>query len=366
MARNIRSYILLSCILTLTGTLSLAQTNRLTIDDFVLGGGAFSIGNECLRLANEEPWSGGSAWYREPIDLKNSFDLEVDIMLGCDDVTGADGVVFVFSPYGGATGYHGEGMGFAGLRPSLGVEIDTWENEHLGDTPEDHVALLQQGSVDHFYNLEGPVVIKNVEDCSLHHLGISWDATDHAFKVTLDGAGVITYSGDLVENVFWGESRMYWGVTAATGKFFNRHEICFKRLDFVRPIDNDRFHPREEKLLVRGNVSTVDTPFGKGSNTLQTDHYKELNRIINFMREHPQHKVEVIGFTDEMSTPGANKRLSLHRLENIGNYLKKYGIGDDRIVLRDMGQNYPTSNYDEAPYRRKKTRVEVRFFNPRT
>jgi len=50
-------------------------------------------------------------------------------MFGCDDMGGADGIVFAFTPYQGMTGYQGEGMGFAGLRPSLGLEIDTWKKQ---------------------------------------------------------------------------------------------------------------------------------------------------------------------------------------------------------------------------------------------
>ncbi|MBK8501837.1 MAG: hypothetical protein IPL46_06300 [Saprospiraceae bacterium] len=188
-----------------------SQNEVIGVDDFVLSGDAVEIGDQCVRLTPPIDWASGSAWYRDAIDLNASFQMEMELMFGCDDLGGADGIVFAFTPYQGITGHGGEGMGFAGLRPSLGLEIDTWENEHLSDPPDDHIALLQHGYVNHLYNLKGPIPIPNVEDCQLHQLGIYWDHLTKILSVLLDRKEILSYQDDIVDRIFAGESKVYWG-----------------------------------------------------------------------------------------------------------------------------------------------------------
>ncbi len=174
------------------------------LDDFFVTGHTSRSGEHCFQLTRPMDWSSGGVWYNEAIDLTGSFEMDLKLMLGCDDVGGADRMVFVFTPYRGAAGHQGEGMGFAGLRPSLGIEVDTWENEHLADPPEDHVAILQDGYVMHLFNLAGPVAIPNVEDCDLHEFRIVWDQPNYSLSVLLDGKEIITYHGDIVKDIFCG------------------------------------------------------------------------------------------------------------------------------------------------------------------
>ncbi|MCB0579633.1 MAG: hypothetical protein KDD10_10040, partial [Phaeodactylibacter sp.] len=129
--------------------LSAAQAQKADINDFDLSGDAVFTGANCIRLTPDRIWAGGAAWHKQPIDLNGPFEMKLQVMLGCKDASGADGIVFVFHPEAHRTGYQGEGMGFAGLEPSLGIEIDTWLNEHLGDPYQDHIALLRDGRVHH-------------------------------------------------------------------------------------------------------------------------------------------------------------------------------------------------------------------------
>ena len=187
------------------------QDDRVSPSDFSTSGEAVLTGTNCFQLTQERLWSSGGVWHKSPIDLRSSFSMDLRLMLGCDDTGGADGVVFVFTPFRGLVGYQGEGMGFAGLQPSLGIEIDTWENEHLFDPPEDHIAILQDGYVNHYYNLVGPKIIPNVEDCKLHDLSILWNEKEKVLEVTLDGRKVISYQGDLTTEIFRNNPVVYWG-----------------------------------------------------------------------------------------------------------------------------------------------------------
>ncbi len=350
-------------ILQSSGGRSFAQDDLVDVSDFILAGDAVLMDEHCVRLTPAYDWAGGSAWYRDPIDLSSSFSMEMDLMFGCNDVVGADGIVFVFTPMQGTTGYQGEGMGFAGLRPSLGIEIDTWENDHLDDPVEDHIAILQHGFVHHGYNLEGPVVVGNVEDCQLHKLGIYWDKDQHKISVMLDGREVIGYQGDIVEEVFYGDPQLYWGVTAATGRYNNRHEICFRKLEFSTPIASFRFHPREVKLLLKGNVTPLDVAFGKGNTTLEKNQEAELNKVINLLQKNPLYEIDIDGHSDELTNSDSNRELSLRRVTSIKDYLLKNGITSRRIHINGFGDRYPVSDQNQFL---KNTRIEIRLYNPRT
>ena len=152
-------------------------------------------------------------------------------------------MVFVMSPYRSQTGYVGEGQGFAGLVPSMGIEIDTWQNNHLYDPVEDHLALMFHGRVGHYYKITEPHKIKNIEDCKRHSFGVSWDPVAKWLSVKIDSKEIISRNIDLIQDVFQGKSQVYWGMTAATGRASNVHEVCFEW--------GDRKLPPEIEKLVR-------------------------------------------------------------------------------------------------------------------
>ena len=211
-------------------TISLSA--QLKIADFELGGSATKLNEECIRIVPDAPYDSGSAWYKKPIDLNAPFEMEVCIVLGCKDEEGADGIVFVFTPIA-RTGFWGEGMGFAGLYPSLGIEFDTYRNYHLADPAEDHLAIMVHGETHHGSTLVGPIKLNNLENCERHPLRITWSPEEQKLEINLDQEVVATYEGDLVNTIFRGNSGVHWGVTSATGRLSNNHDICIKKLVFA-------------------------------------------------------------------------------------------------------------------------------------
>lgn len=200
--------------------------------DFSMHGDTYFTDEECFRLTEAEDYASGSIWFRRPVSLLQSFSIELSIVLGCDDVSGADGMVFVMTSEPNQTGYRGEGIGFAGLYPSLGIEIDTWENEHLLDPAEDHLSILVNGRVGHYYKEIQPVIISNIEDCSRHRLGIYWDPVMQKLSVEIDRKEILTFRWNIIQDIFKGNDIIHWGITAATGRYNNIHEVCFDRFAY--------------------------------------------------------------------------------------------------------------------------------------
>ena len=205
------------------------------IDDFTIVGDTYRTEDECFRLTEEEYYASGAIWYKKPISLASSFSVDLNLMLGCKDASGADGMVFVMTAEANQVGFRGEGIGFAGLVPSIGIEVDTWLNEHLLDPVEDHLAIMANGRIGHYNNLAGPNTIPNIEDCNRHLFSVIWDPGPQKLSVEIDGKEVIAVKYDLINQVFGGNNVVYWGVTAATGRYSNIHEVCFDRLSFYEP-----------------------------------------------------------------------------------------------------------------------------------
>lgn len=335
-------------------------------EDFNLSGDTKKTGDNCYRLTEAYEWSSGSVWYKQPIDLNGPFEMKLDILFGCDDAGGADGVVFVFAPYQRITGRAGEGMGFSGLRPSLGIEIDTWENEHLSDPAEDHVAILKNGSVHHFYNLAGPQIIPNVEDCRTHPLTIRWTPNNKTLSVAVDQKTVLTYTGDLVQNIFQGQGKVYWGVTAATGRYYNRHELCFENLTFTYPLAELRFDREVSRRLLSGESSPLSNlQFKPGGATILEDAYPDLYRLANLLRDYPTLTLSISGHTDNQGDEQTNQKLSHQRAKAVADFLSRQGIASNRLLPEGLGELYPVAPNTTAAGRQLNRRIEVRLFKPR-
>jgi Bacterial lectin len=196
------------------------------VKDLRLGGAATVLNERCVRLTPDVPYVNGSAWFPRPVDLTQSFSMTVELGLGQKDREGADGIVFVFHT-AMSTGFRGEGMGFAGLSPSLGIEIDTYQNVHLDDPELDHIAVMTDGRSYHVGDA-GLSILGNVEDGARHALAIRWDPAADRLDIRFGQRSRISVSGAEVRRTFGTETLVYWGVTAGTGRLSNTQDVCLE------------------------------------------------------------------------------------------------------------------------------------------
>src|SRR5438477_452508 len=165
------------CILTLFA----AILSFSSFSQYILNGSATKNNCNCYTLTTEKINQSGSVWNSNKIDLSNSFDFHFNVYLGCKDLSGADGIVFILQPISTSVGTTGEGMGFEGVSPSVGISLDTWQNFTRNDPWYDHISIQLNGQVTHGNDLAGPIPASatsdNIEDCNWHVFRIIWDAT---------------------------------------------------------------------------------------------------------------------------------------------------------------------------------------------
>lgn len=353
----------LLCLISLSSLC--AQTEPLELASFLTTGTAFQTGEECFQLTSNNLWQGGTIWYKTPIDLNNPFEMELDLFFGCDD-EGADGMVFIFHPEL-RNGFQGEGIGFGGLRPALGIEMDTYHNPHLHDPYFDHVALMQNGRMHHATSLSNaqPLLLneKNIEDCNTHKVRITWEPQKNNISIYVDGLIRMNEKIDIVERIFYGDPKVFWGISAATGGKFNTHKICLKKLEFTTA---NNFSASVKADILRGldyTLKKVDFLSGKAS--FEDYSKEELDRLVALLKSSPKHHVYVSGHTDDIGNADQNKRISQLRADAVKNYLIRQGISAERIRTAGYGEKEPKVENDSEANRKKNRRIDIKFFVPR-
>ncbi|GIV31327.1 MAG: hypothetical protein KatS3mg029_0678 [Saprospiraceae bacterium] len=194
---------------------------------FVTNGSASSAGNGCWQLTPDEGGQAGSIFSASPISLNAPFFYSTRLSFGCKDLDGADGIVFIFATTNTALGGPGGGIGYQGITPSIAIEWDDYQNGNFGDPAADHMAIMRNGSVDHNSadNLVGPIPLPNIEDCNEHCVTISWDPSTMTLSASIDGNS-ISYTGDIVNDIFGGNPNVFWGFSSGTGALSNLHTVC--------------------------------------------------------------------------------------------------------------------------------------------
>lgn len=195
---------------------------------FVLNGSATALGGDCYQLTPDSPSQAGSFFSQNPIDLTQPFSEQVSLYFGNKDNNGADGIVFILATSNTALGGGGGGIGYQGITPSIAVEMDDYQNTNFGDPSSDHLAIISMGQIDHNMptNLVGPMNISNVEDNEDHCFYISWDPVTQTLTAALDD-DIISYTGNIVANIFGGNALVYYGFSSGTGGLSNIHRVCF-------------------------------------------------------------------------------------------------------------------------------------------
>lgn len=202
---------------------------------YFLQGDAVFMGDDCYRLTTTLTNQNGAVWYAEQIDLNDPFDLEFFMNFGNLDANGADGICFVLQTVGtNALGQSGGGLGFLGFSPAFAVEFDTWQNNKYADPVYDHIGMISNGDVSHISGnaIAGPVQASafdmNIEDGDDHIVRIVWEPQEQIVQVYFDCEFRLSGAVDLINDIFSGQSLVYWGFTAGTGGSFNNQTVCLQ------------------------------------------------------------------------------------------------------------------------------------------
>jgi outer membrane protein OmpA-like peptidoglycan-associated protein len=111
----------------------------------------------------------------------------------------------------------------------------------------------------------------------------------------------------------------------------------------------------------RGLVITLgDVLFGINKAQLKSGGTRNVKKLADFLKEYPQHKVLIEGYTDSTGSDSLNQDLSERRAEAVRRALvDDAGISSNRVSTRGYGKEFPVASNDTATSRQLNRRVEV-------
>ncbi|HRO59394.1 MAG TPA: OmpA family protein [Burkholderiaceae bacterium] len=106
-------------------------------------------------------------------------------------------------------------------------------------------------------------------------------------------------------------------------------------------------------------VSLGDVLFETGRAELLPPAYPRLDRLAEFLRQHPDRHLLVEGYTDSVGSDSSNLALSERRANAVRMALLQRGVEPQRITTRGYGESYPVADNSNAEGRAMNRRVEV-------
>jgi outer membrane protein OmpA-like peptidoglycan-associated protein len=114
------------------------------------------------------------------------------------------------------------------------------------------------------------------------------------------------------------------------------------------------------KKTERGMVITIgDLLFDTGSAELKPGGLRNIERLGGFLKQYPQRKAMIEGYTDSVGSDSSNQALSGRRAEAVMTALVGMGVGRAQLSAQGFGEARPVAGNDNAGGRQMNRRVEI-------
>jgi outer membrane protein OmpA-like peptidoglycan-associated protein len=105
--------------------------------------------------------------------------------------------------------------------------------------------------------------------------------------------------------------------------------------------------------------------FSSGLAQLRETSIPALNKLVSLLKEMPDIKLEVAGYTDNIGIELANEQISAQRAAAVKDYLISQGIDPSRLESRGMGSKDPIASNTTQLGRQSNRRIEFRITSPK-
>ncbi|MFN0048630.1 MAG: OmpA family protein [Cytophagales bacterium] len=114
--------------------------------------------------------------------------------------------------------------------------------------------------------------------------------------------------------------------------------------------------------IKKGALITLNNIFFEtGKYKLEKKSFTELDRLVSFLNQNQNLKVEISGHTDNVGQKQNNIVLSTKRAESVFDYLVENGVAADRILYKGYGDNQPVAPNDLEQSRKLNRRIECKI-----
>lgn len=114
------------------------------------------------------------------------------------------------------------------------------------------------------------------------------------------------------------------------------------------------------KQTDRGLVITIgDVLFDSGQANLRPGGMQNMQRLSGFLKQYPQRKALIEGYTDSVGSDSTNIALSARRAEAVMGALTQMGVDRSQLAAQGYGEANPVAANDNAGGRQANRRVEI-------
>lgn len=115
----------------------------------------------------------------------------------------------------------------------------------------------------------------------------------------------------------------------------------------------------EDLVITLSGVS-----FETGGHDLTAEAKKRLDVAAHALKEYPDRKVTISGYTDSKGREEVNLALSQKRADAVRAYLESQGVGPSRLISEGRGESNPVASNDTEEGRAGNRRVEITLHRP--
>ena len=114
------------------------------------------------------------------------------------------------------------------------------------------------------------------------------------------------------------------------------------------------------KKTARGMVITLgDVLFNTNRAEVKPGGMRNVQKLADFLKQYPQQRVLIEGYTDSTGSDSLNQSLSERRADAVRTALLRQGVSRDQVETRGYGAAYPVTDNDTAANRQLNRRVEI-------
>lgn len=188
---------------------------------------------------------------------------------------------------------------------------------------------------------EGNVTVSVINTTQNSTINQQNQLNDGTFSIPLEAAADFTISGK--------KSGYISNIGKVSTKGLNRSTTLYVKLEL-----------EIEEAKVGQSIVLNNIYFEVGKADLNTSFSSDLDKLIQFLKDNPDTRLEIQGHTDNIGNLALNAKLSQTRANSVVNHLTKNGINNKRLSGIGFGQSLPVASNTTTEGRAKNRRVVMK------
>jgi outer membrane protein OmpA-like peptidoglycan-associated protein len=187
---------------------------------------------------------------------------------------------------------------------------------------------------------------------------------DHTDSYMTAAVGAVYYFGKGAKSHY---CDLYNGITGSSQIDYAKVEDIVKKyqtqpteVDYNRIAEIDRENAPKVAASFEGKWVLIGVNFDFNKATLRPESLPILSNAAEILLTHPDIKVEIQGYTDNIGTDKYNKKLALERADAVRDFMVAKGVDASRMTTVGIGKSNPVSTNKTENGRMLNRRIEFK------